>query len=440
MTKEPETIQTDHLNIKMARKPGCMIRLEINVDQEATKAAYTKAVKMINKEISIPGFRKGKAPEQVVIQQFGTYIQREWNEILLNTAFKEFLEKTHFYPFSTSQSSVKKAEVKSASLETGAHLTLEYEAKPEIPVIDHATLRLKKIEKETVTKEDVEETLHQIQLRHAKWIDITDRPVQEGDFVDLTIETVEEPKRTICNDLRFEVVLGKMGEWMRRLIIGHHVNESVQGISEREDNPKDKAQDAHFTPTLCNITIKKIKTAELPPLDDELAKKVGVQTLDELKPRIETDLNRRSVAEMQDQLRAQVEEILLKEYSFEIPHSLIEKQRKELLDQRVRELSRSEVPPEQMADRVQTLQSDLTSELDRAYRLFFISRKIADENNIQVYEKEIMNEMVRQLTLPQGQGIIDASMNSEEARSKLFVNVLSQKVLDFLASKATVQD
>lgn len=436
MSNQQEEIKTDNLSVNLIRKPGCLIRLEINVSPAGAKAAQAKAIKTVNKEVSIPGFRKGKAPEALVVQQFGKYVKQEWHEILLNTAFGEFLEKTKLYPFTTTQKSIKRAEVKSADLEAGAQLIMEYEAKPEVPTIDGADIILKKVKREPITPEDIEDTIRQIQLRYAEWTDITDRPVQEGDFVDLTIEALEDPPRNICTEMRFEVAAGKMGHWMRKLIIGHHANEVLEGISEKEDDDKELPD---FKATPCRITILRIKTAQEAPLDNELAKKVGLQNIEDLRPRVEADLNRKADAEVVDQTRAQVEEILLEKYAFDIPSSLIEKQRKELLDKRVYEMSAREDPPEKMIENVKKIEGEINQELDRAYRLFFIARKLAEENNIEVYENEVMNEMMRQIMLPHGQGIIDASMNPEEARSKLFVNVLSQKVLDFLASKAKVQ-
>lgn len=433
MTNTPETVQLEHVNVSVTRKPGCIIHLDITVDAEGAKAAYSKAVKSVNKEVNVPGFRKGKAPESVVIQQFGKYIQQEWKDLLANTSFKEFLAKTELYPFTTDRS-IKKVDVKSVSME-GAQISIDYEARPDVPTVSQEGIHLNKITREPITSEEIEETIHQIQLHHAEWTEINDRPIQDGDFVSLTIDTMEEPSRNICNNLRFEVGEGKMGNWLRTLLIGKNPGDTVEGMSEKDDK---LPADADFKPTLCKIQINKHWTAQLPPIDDALATKVGVASLDELRPRIEQDLNRRADAEVQDQLRAQVEEHLLKSYPFEIPSSLVEAQRKEMLNRQVRKLSEANEAPEAMAGKVRNAQLEIDKELDRAYRLFFISRKIAEENGIQVYEREIMNEMMRQISLPQGQGIIDPSMDSEEARSKLFVNVLSQKVLDFLASKASV--
>lgn len=433
MTHTAETIELEHVKVKVTRKPGCIIHLDLSVDAEGAKAAYAKAIKSVNKEVNVPGFRKGKAPESLVIQQFGKYIQQEWKDLIANTSFKEFLAKTELYPFTTDRS-IKKVDVKSLSME-GAEIGIDYEARPDVPNIDHSTIQLKKVGREPITTEEIEETIHQIQLHHAEWTEINDRPIQDGDFVSLTIDTVEEPSRNICKNLRFEVGEGKMGEWLRTLLIGKNPGDTVEGMSEKDDK---LPADTDFKPTLCKIHINKHWTAVLPTIDDTLASKVGVATLGELRPRIEQDLNRRADAEMQDQLRAQVEDYLLKTYPFDLPSSLLEAQRKEMLNRHVRQLSEANEAPEAMAGKVRTAQVEIDRELDRAYRLFFLSRKVAEENGIQVYEREIMNEMMRQISLPQGQGIIDPSMDQEEARSKLFVNVLSQKVLDFLASKATV--
>jgi trigger factor len=348
------------------------------------------------------------------------------------------LSNSKIYPFTTDKS-VKKAEVKSASLENGAQLIIEYEATPQIPNVELQEFQLKTVERQPVLESEIEDTIHQIQLRHAEWNDISDRPVQEGDFVDLTIDAIDHPPRNICTDMRFEVAPGKMGNWMRDLIMGRSVKDVVEGMSEKEENLSSKKAEEEFKPTLCRITINKIKTAQPFPLNDELAQKVGLKTIDELKPRVEQDLNRRADDEVRDELRAQIEDLLLEKYPFDIPHSLIDKQRKELLDRRVGDLSRREVDPEKMIAMVKEIEEEINKELDRAYRLFFISRKIAEEHGIQVYENEVMNEMMRQLMLPPGQGIIHASMHPDEARSKLCVNVLSQKVLDFLVSKAKVE-
>src|ERR1700722_163557 len=161
----------------MQRQPGCRVKLEIRVTPEATQAAYAKAIKAVSKEGSIPGFRKGKVPNSVILKQFGKHVTSEWHELLINNAFQEFLEQTQLYPF-TRDKSMKRVEVKSASQEAGAELLIEYEAGPQIPKVAKNQIKITPFPKRLVAEKDVDERLHALQLHYADWSIVADRPIQ----------------------------------------------------------------------------------------------------------------------------------------------------------------------------------------------------------------------------------------------------------------------
>jgi trigger factor len=81
--------QNENMTVDLKRDPGCLIRLDISLSPLATQAAYQKALKTVNKEVSIPGFRKGKAPQTLILKNYSQHVDREWRELLLNTAFGE---------------------------------------------------------------------------------------------------------------------------------------------------------------------------------------------------------------------------------------------------------------------------------------------------------------------------------------------------------------
>ncbi len=82
----------------------------------------------------------------------------------------------------------------------------------------------------------------------------------------------------------------------------------------------------------------------------------------------------------------------------------------------------------------QEVDKAVTEELNRAYRLFFLCRSVADAQHIEVTQNEMMDEMRRQMMLAPGQSLAFSKMQTDEVQSKLYVNVLSRKALDFLAS------
>lgn len=428
---ETEEVKTAHTTAQVQRLPGCRIRLEIQVDAEATKAAYAKAVKNVSKEVSLPGFRKGKAPEALILKQYGKHVTREWHDLIANAAFQEFLQTTNLLPF-TREKSVRRVEVKSASLETGSHVIIEYETSPAVPKVDKAQIKIEPYPRHVVTEKNIDERIHNLQLHYADWSIVNDRPIQEGDFVDLDIVAIDShPQRTICEDMRFEVAEGKMGGWMRKLLIGRNLHESVEGISEREENDETSAAD--FQATQCRITVKSIYTTQLPTLDEAFAKKLGLKDIADLRPKVVDELNRRADAEVKDRHRAQVEEQLLRLYPFEIPSSIIDEQKRVMVAERLHRLKQSGTtePMDQLRKEVENA---VEQELHRAYRLFFLCRSVADAHNIQVLQNEIYDEMGRQMMMSPEQAAAFQNMGAEEVQSKLFVNVLSRKALDYLAS------
>lgn len=430
VAEQAEEVKTAHTKTIVHHLPGCRLKLEVQVDSEAVQGAWAKALKNVSKEISLPGFRKGKAPDALILKKYGSHVTREWHDVIANTAFQEFLQKTNSFPF-TKDKSVKRVEVKNASREDGATVLIEYETGPKIPHVDKSVIKIEPFTRRTISAKEVEDQIHNLQLDRADWSLVLDRPVEEGDFVDLDIVAIDEhPPRPICEEMRFEVAQGKMGTWMRNLIIGKKALETVEGVSEKEESDSSQTE---FKPTHCRITIKAIYTSKLPDLDDAFAQKFNLKTMGELKERVEHDLNRRADAEVQDRHRAQVEEQLLAHYQFDLPASMIDAQKRQMVATRLNHLQRSgnvSLPVEQLR---QEIDHEVTQELNRAYRLFFLCRSVADAQKIEVFPNEIYEEMGRQMMLAPGQADI-AAMQSEEGQSKLYVNVLSRKALDFLAS------
>ncbi len=426
-----DTFENELLKITVNRDSDCRISMQVSVLPKASEAAYQKAVKSINKEVSLPGFRKGKAPVKMVEDNYGKYIDQEWKDLLVQTAFQDSLKLSKIYPL--SEEAIKKPQLKKASRNEETEISFEFEATPDIPTISPEELSLKKIEVQPVTEKQIDESLENIQLHHAKWDDIEDRSVEIGDFIDVDIEDCENIGHFICKDTRFEVADEKMGDWMLKLVIGKKVNDTVEGVSERS---KEMDPEAEFIPTKCKITIKTMKSATLPEIDEELAKKVGAESVEDLKEKVSANLASQAEQNVQDNLRDQLDALLAERYPFDVPHSLVQREIQNRLDFMKREMSKAEKSEEDISKKVADVQEQLAEDVKRAFRLFFISRRIADENKISVSQEELVKELMMQMY--DQNSPIDTSLDPEEARSKIYVNLLSQKVKDFLIDQASV--
>ncbi|MGA8165284.1 MAG: trigger factor [Waddliaceae bacterium] len=427
-----EEFNNDQVRVIVKKQPHCQVTMEIAVTPKATAAAYKYAIKSINKEVSVPGFRKGRAPEPMIEKNYKKYVDQEWKEVLVQTAFQEAMAVTKLYPM--NKEAIKKPQLKSASREEGASIEIAFETSPKLPDIDPKELVLKQVKRKEVTEAEIEATVGNIRLQCAKWEEVADRPVQEGDYIDITVEEVENPGNFLCENTRFIVEKGKMGEWMRQLVTGKNVNDTVEGMSQRPDNHD---PDEDFIPIRCKISILSIKSALMPALDNELAKKVGVNSVEELKSRVNANLNHQADEEVQEKLRNQLETLLLDKYSFDLPASLIQKEVGDRLHNIKTRLHQSGTPAEEIAKTAVELEQTIKEEVQHSFCLFFIASKIAEENNITVTQNELAKEVLTYMYM--GKTSEESSLTSEDARNKAYLRLLTQKVEDHLIERATIE-
>lgn len=410
-TKE---FKNDHLTVSVVEEPGCVVKFDVTITPEATKAAYLKAIKSINKEVSLPGFRKGRAPDELVLTHYKKYVEDEWKDILLNTAFSESIDLVKMYPL--NKNTMKQPQVKSISKDDGSRFTIEFEKAPQVPDVDPTAFKLPQIEAQKVTEKEVNEFIEQMRLRVAKWNDVEDREIQDGDFVDLDIESLDEPGLQICGNTRFEYSK-KMAKWMHKLLKGAKVGTQVEGVSEKDakEHACDSScsgdhhhhHDDEFKPTHCRITVKAIKQPELPALDEEFAKKVSSESIEKLHENAQKKLEQDAIVERDDKIKESIKKQIEDLYTFEVPRSFVSSNR-----------------PEEAAQ----------------MRLFFVTSEFAKKHHISVDNNEIYQAAMQEV-MTRGD-LADDLMNGDErrvdsARAALYTNLLIEKVLNKIMELAT---
>ncbi len=409
--------KNENLSIKVEKLPGSNIKLDVIVSPQATQAAYAKALKNINKEIVLPGFRKGKAPNNLVIDKFKPQVEEEWRNVLLNTAFHEALELIKIFPL--SQDTIK-PQIKTISQETGSEFVISYEARPEIPSINPSEIKLKKVTPDQVTEKEIQDRLNELQLNQASWEDVEERGIQDNDYVSLDIESLDSPGVVLCKDETFRVTKETIGTWLYNLLIGQNAHAVVEGVSEKEachqcdddhDHAHVHAEEPEFKPSKLKITVKSIKKAIMPEINEEFSKKIGAESVEVLHERVVSSLEKNAKDRAQNNLRNQLSEIILAQYPFDIPATLLKSHG--------------------------ALNEAQANEISNSYRMHFITQKIAHDLNLSVSEKEIMEEFMIQayMTNPK-ESFIDPSSDPKEIHNRIETYLLEQKVKDYLIEHA----
>lgn len=420
--------KNENLTITCKEEPGSRMVLNIVVSPKATAAAYSKAVKLVNKEISLPGFRKGKAPENYVVQKFGKQIEQEWKQIVLETAFSEALSLLKINPFRND--GIKCTSFHDISKEKGTSFTIEFEAPPRVPHIEINKLSIPDDHAPEVSPKEIEEILENLQYHYAKWEDVTDRPIQKGDFVDLDIDKVEEPQEVICRGERFAVTDDKMAQWMRNLLIGMKVDESKEGVSEKDEVEVANEEEARaFRPTRCKVTVKAIHQPVLPDLNDELAVKVGLPNMEALKERIQKDLSLRNQRELKERKHSQIDDWLINTYRFDIPASLIEEEAGNRLEEVMTWYKNQGMSDEEMAQKKTEFEKNVRGKVEEGFRLFFLLLTFAREHHLTVNTEEVAMELSRRyMQNPNAQ----LPQNLDDLKGRVSQQIMMQKARDHI--------
>ncbi len=435
-TTEP-TFENSDLTVSVHRKPASRVELHVRVSSPIAESAWKEAVKSIVKEVSLPGFRKGKSPAELVIKRYPREIDQRWQEEIASKAMQEAEKLTKVSPI--SRSTRVSYTMKTHSL-TGAELSISFEAEPAVPDINPQDLKLTKVERPTVNDEKVEETIRQVRFFFAAWNDVEDRAVEIGDYVLLDVEDLEQtPPKKVFSHTRFEVTEKSMAKWMLDLVLGKKKGDCPEGLSTPDEDLPEEEKSA-FQPKKVRLHLLAIQQAILPELDETLAKNLGADHVQDLRTKIDHLLNQQADAHVKEKLREQVSEQLLALYPFDLPFTLVERE----TQFRMRHLLQDPQFQQQWAKMDQSEhQKTILSIFDqsqKAVRMFYLCRKFAGEKNIQVTPKDLPtlpSSALETLLQPSSsQPLISGSEEIQQAEA--FSRLLLEKTEDYLISQADI--
>lgn len=419
--EEIKKFDNDNISVEAHLEPGCQVKLDVLVHKEFVTKSYQDALHRVRKEVSLPGFRKGKAPDSLIITHYAKAIDNEWRDVLLNNAFQEVIKLTPYAPLKANAKSIKShlKEIKSAKEE--ARLSYEFEYAPEAPSIDLSKISISKPKEISIGDDQIDAKIEEARLSLATWEDVLDRTVEEEDFVRLDLAEIKEGEEIPdFTDQRFQVTPSKMAPWLRTLVVGMRVGESKEGMSSPDEAFLEEEDKSKFQPSLFKVTVNKIEKPILPDLDEAFAKRVGVNSMEEVKTAIRRQLEHHARSEQNQKLLKEIEDHLTREYSFDLPKSLIEKDSKMLAEQ-----------DEEGAEKKSRLQAK------NRLTLYYLLRKYNAEHNISVTNEDLnleLNKLLQQFPkemLPQ----IAKSLN-EEIYTAILSEVVVRKGLEDLLKKS----
>lgn len=303
--------------------------VEISIDAETFETAVQKAYLKQRKNITVKGFRKGKAPRNFIERMYGEGVfYEDALEIVYPDAVSEAIKEAELdivdTPFDLDVSEIGK---------NGVEMKFKVTVKPEVKLGEYKGVKAAKPAVK-VTADEVKAELSKMQDQNSRMISVDDRAVKKDDTAVIDFEGFVDGKAFDGGKAEnYELVIGSNSfiPGFEDQIIGHKVGDEFDvNVTFPEDYHEELAsKDAVF-----KIKLHEIKVKELPTLDDEFVKDVSeFDTLDELKKHIKSDLEEKKKSDADSAFTNELLEKVANGIEAEIPAVMIEKEAEEMVDE-----------------------------------------------------------------------------------------------------------
>ena len=350
----------------------------------------------LKKTAQIKGFRKGKAPMDIVRSYFKNQVQADSARKIIEETFQPALDERNIKPVS-----VIRIDPEDFTAGKPFKYTAEIEVVPSIEVKDYKGLKLTRQVRE-VTDEEVKARLQALRERNGRLRPIPEtRGVAEGDHLVLDVEAEVDGETVIAltvTDYRLE--LGRnfyLPDFDARLY-GMKVEETkVLNIDLPEDFPR---KDVAGKSATFSVTVKEAKERILPALDDDFARDLGeFETLEALKLAIRDDFKKLYDSEAEDEVRRQIVAILTEKNPFEVPDSMVEAEIDRVLRKSLERLAMQGIDPKRLPMPTQEQRDRLRPAAVRTVKAFQLLSAIGKQEGIEISDEDIEAEIAKKADL-----------------------------------------
>ena len=419
----------------------------VTIPPEELEKQYQKKFEEATKDIDVPGFRKGKAPANLVKHQIDE--DKLWKitlddliEDTLDDAMKE--EKIR---------AIKTIEIKRDEFNPGSEFTYRVKVAlmPEIPDINYRDIPIK-VQKRTITDKMIDIAVENLRIRIAKSTPIRDRAALKGDWAAIELEGYEFTRIALPGQsnepkLLFKTQLGTQlgGErgiaWLDESIIGMKVGESKTAYLTMPKNfinpPLDTDREIET-----RIKLHWLEEKVIPELNEETLVSLGIaKDMEELRGHIKVDLEAQLRVDEDHEATDKIQNWLIESMKFDLPNEVIEEKKEEITERLRQEYQKQgediDIMLKRVDDKANKIRHDIERLAEEHARLDFIVAHIAEKESLEVNQTELVNhiQMLAQYSqLKKHQ--IRKLMEDEGFLMDTYSKLLNRKVTNFLLNHA----
>ena len=427
------------MSLQVEKLEKNMAKLTIEVSAQELEAAIQSAYQKNKSRISVPGFRKGKVPRQMIEKMYGKEIfYEDAANALIPGAYDKAMEECE-------ESIVSSPKIEVVQIEAGKPFifTAEVALKPEVKLGKYKGVKVDK-EVITVTEEEVAAEIEKERENNARTIEVEGRAVEDGDIATIDFEG-------FVDGVAFEggkgenypltIGSGSFIPGFEEQLIGKNKDEEVDvNVTFPEDY---HAEELKGKEALFKVTVKEVKTKELPEVDDEFAAEVSeFETLAEYKEDIRKKLTEKKEKEARNAKDEAVITAIIEDSAMEIPDAMLETQQRQIVDEFTQRLQMQGISLEQYFQftglDAEKMLEQAKPQADRRIKSRLVLEAIVAAEKITVsdedYEKEI--ERMAEVYNMEKDKVREMLGENETAKKQFMDDLAITKAADFVVSQA----
>ncbi len=382
------------MSLQVEKLEHNMAKLTIEVAAEEVEKALQAAYLKERKKISLPGFRKGKVPRQMIEKMYGP-------EIFYDDAANSMISEAYGKAYDECELEIaSQPKIDVVQLEKGKPFifTAEVAVKPEVTLGEYKGLKVDKYSTR-VTQKEVDEEIEKERERNARTIEVTDRAVQDKDIVTLDFEgfvdgvAFDGGKGT---DYPLTIGSGSFIPGFEEQLIGAEIDKETEvNVTFPEDyQSKDLAGKA----ATFKCTVHAIKAKELPELDDEFASDVSeCETLEDYRAEVKKNIKERKEREGKEKREDQAVEQAVENAQMDIPQPMIDLQVRQMVDDFARRVQQQGLSLEQYFQftgmTVEKMMEEMKPQAEKRIRTRLVLEAVVKAENIAISDERLDEEL-----------------------------------------------
>ncbi len=417
--------------------------MRVEVETEKVNEAFAAVTKDFRKQANLPGFRPGKAPEDMVVRKYDQEIQNEVKRKLISESYRSAVEEQKLEVI--SQPDIEEIQfVRGQPLQFAATV----ETAPEFELPEYKGLGVKR-EKRAVTDADVEQALTVLREQRISFKTV-ERPMATGDIavVNYTGTTDGKPITDIAPTAKG--LTEQKGFWIEAT-----PNSFIPGFADQllgakagdkrtvnVDFPADfVTKELAGKKGVYEVEVTEVKEKTLPPLDDELAKAYSAESLDKLKEGVRKDLENELTFKQNKDVRNQLVRGVMNKVTFDLPESSVAQMTRNVVYDIVQENTKRGISRDDIEQQKDRIYSAATEGAKDRVKVAFLLQKIAEKEDIKVSQEEIaqrIQQLAGMYQMPPNQLLQD--LKKRNGLIEVYDQIMNEKVIDLLQQNAKIEE